>query len=58
MLKGAMEAIKVAERDGDLTSRYSDILTGFSGNKLIGALQRLSQIFSDEKDVIYLEVRV
>lgn len=47
--------IKEAEKNGEVFS--SEILTGFSGEKLVGSLQRLTKLLVDE-DSCYLEVGV
>jgi hypothetical protein len=57
MLKQIIEAIKSAESEGSPLKTESDILTGFSGNKLVGTLQRLTSLFAD-RDACYLEVGV
>lgn len=51
-----IECIKAAERNGVL-NRPSN-LTGFSGNKIIGALQRFPAVYSNQEKVCYLEVGV
>lgn len=52
------QAIESAETSGLMKDVENDILTGYSGEKIIGALQRLTSLFSEEKDVCYLEVGV
>ena len=49
-------AIQEAEVGGDL--RPLSGLTGLSGKKLIGALQRCAEVISREEDSIYLEIGV
>ena len=49
------EAIREAESKGML--KENPILTGFSGKKMMGALQRFAAEFTDEKNC-YLEVGV
>ncbi|MFN5953970.1 MAG: class I SAM-dependent methyltransferase [Dolichospermum sp.] len=58
MLNQIIEAIKEAESTGLITNSNNDVLTGFSGNKLVGSLQRLTSLFSENKDTCYLEVGV
>ena len=53
-----IKAIEDAESYGLVKDTENDILTGYSGEKLMGTLQRLSCLFSEEKDVCYLEVGV
>lgn len=50
------EAIESAKNDG-LLDMKDDILTGFSGETMVGALQRFSKLMLDENSV-YLEVGV
>jgi hypothetical protein len=49
-------AIQDAEKAGDLKNLSG--LSGLSGKKLIGALQRCAEVISREKDSIYLEIGV
>ena len=49
MLNQIIEAIKEAESTGLITNSNNDVLTGFSGNKLVGSLQRLTSLFSENK---------
>ena len=58
MLHLIIQAIKNAESNG-LASKSADrILTGLSGDKLVGSLQRLAYLFSEDKNSCYLEVGV
>lgn len=55
------QAIREAEESGLLGGRNQDVLTGFSGNKLIGTLQRLAALIAQEAqgdDTCYLEIGV
>lgn len=52
-----LEAISAAERDGALVDWDHNVLSGFSGSKLVGALQRLTSLLVN-KDSCYLEVGV
>ncbi len=53
-----LEIIKETERDGLLTDRSEDGLSGISGLKTVGVLQRLARLFADEADACYLEIGV
>jgi hypothetical protein len=58
MLYKIIDAIKESEINGLAFKDNSDILSGFSGNKLVGALQRLSALYEEDGDACYLEVGV
>ncbi|MEH1983305.1 MAG: class I SAM-dependent methyltransferase [Nostoc sp.] len=58
MLNQIIEAIKEAESTGLISTSNNDVLTGLSGNKLVGSLQRIAALFSENKDTCYLEVGV
>lgn len=53
-----LDAILETETQGLLKITNQDILTGFSGEKVIGLLQRFSTVFSDVENACYLEVGV
>lgn len=53
-----IEAIEQANTSGLYVEVGSDILSGFSGNKLVGSLQRLAHLHSENSDACYLEVGV
>lgn len=55
MLDKIIECISSAEKSGLVEGSENSVLTGFSGKKLIGTLQRLSRLYSD---AVYLEVGV
>lgn len=52
------EAIRMANEHGLLEQEQSDVLTGFSGEKLVGAIQRLIEAQKNLKNTCYLEVGV
>ena len=56
-VKNLINAISESEDNGFLKQPDKDILTGFSGEKIIGLLQRFSTLFTEEK-ACYLEVGV
>lgn len=58
MLYKIIDAIKESETNGLISQNNSNILSGFSGNKLVGALQRLSRLYEEDVDACYLEVGV
>ena len=57
-IEGVLEAIRDTEAGGLLTDRRCDGLSGISGLKTVGLLQRLVQLFSGEEDACYLEIGV
>ncbi len=57
MLRKIIEAIKCSESEGAMVDSSEGILTGFSGNKLVGTLQRFTSLFPDD-NICYLEVGV
>lgn len=57
-IQQAAEAIRGAENSGLHTNVDSSILTGYSGKKLIGALQRICSLHSDDPTACYLEIGV
>ena len=50
--------IQATEKAGLLTDRRPDGLSGISGLKTVGLLQRLARLFSSEIDMCYLEIGV
>lgn len=52
------DAIRETERDGHLTDRRSEGLSGLSGARTVGLLQRLAKIYEDVPDACYLEIGV
>jgi tetratricopeptide (TPR) repeat protein/predicted O-methyltransferase YrrM len=53
-----LEAILETETQGLLRITNQEILTGFSGEKVMGILQRFSTLFSQVENTCYLEVGV
>lgn len=58
MLQKVISSIKESEKGGLAFDIDSNILGGFSGNKLIGTLQRLALLYEEDKDACYLEIGV
>jgi predicted O-methyltransferase YrrM len=58
MIEQIINAIKDAEENGLLKSIDNVKVTGLSGNKLVGSIQRLIDVFSDKQDTCYLEIGV
>ena len=58
MLNEILKAIHQAESEGLLTDEKSDILSGYSGNMLMGSLQRLAALYEKDLEACYLEVGV
>ena len=52
------DAIRETERSGQLTDRRSEGLSGLSGARTVGLLQRLAKIYENTPGVCYLEVGV
>jgi predicted O-methyltransferase YrrM len=57
-IKRVLEIIEETNRDGLLTDRRAEGLSGISGLKTVGALQRLAQLFADDAGACYLEIGV
>ncbi len=57
-LKNVIAAIDETERKGILADHRADGLSGISGLKTIGLLQRLVRLFAGEADACYLEIGV
>jgi predicted O-methyltransferase YrrM len=58
-LEDVRAAITAAERDGQVTPpNVREVLTGLSGGKLIGALQRLARLYEGDETCCYLEIGV
>jgi hypothetical protein len=58
MINKIIEAIKEAEINGLSVKTDSNVLSGFSGNKLVGSLQNILALYEEEPDTCYLEVGV
>lgn len=58
MIDQLLDAIREAESQGLAATPESDVLAGFSGEKVIGTLQRLAALYAGEPDCCYLEVGV
>ncbi len=58
ILKEFTDAAKLADSEGLSTKLNTRSLTGLSGNKVIGVLQRLLHVFSGDPHACYLEVGV
>lgn len=58
MLQNIISSIKESEKGGLAFEIDSNILSGFSGYKLIGTLQRLASLYEEDKDTCYLEIGV
>lgn len=52
------EAIRETERDGHLTDRRDEGLTGLSGARTVGLLQRLAKLYERTPNACYLEIGV
>lgn len=57
-LKRVIAAIKETNENGLLTDRRGEGLTGISGLKTVGALQRLARLFNEDRSACYLEIGV
>jgi len=59
MISSILNAIQEAEAHGTLSPEaVRPVLTGLSGDKLVGTLQRLAKLFSTEPDTCYAEIGV
>ena len=58
MINKVIEAIKEAELHGLSIEKKSNVLSGFSGNKLVGSLQKIAALYEEDQEVCYLEVGV
>lgn len=58
MLTRTVEILKQADANPSLPFEAPDVLSGFSGRKLIGTLQRLTGLFVDDGAACYLEIGV
>jgi hypothetical protein len=58
MIDKILDAIKAADLNGAKTVADEKILTGYSGLKIIGMLQRLASLYTGEENSCYLEVGV
>ena len=57
-IERVLEIIEEAERDGLLIDRRDDGLSGISGLKTVGVLQRLAKHFAGDANACYLEIGV
>ena len=57
-IKRVVATIRVTETDGLLTDRSGDGLTGISGEKTVGLLQRLARLFAGDGGACYVEIGV
>ena len=57
-IEKVLEILHETERDGLLNDRRADGLSGISGLKTVGVLQRLAHLFVGETDACYLEIGV
>ncbi len=53
-----LAALRETERQGFLSDRRGDGLTGISGHKTVGAIQRLVGLFAGDEGACYLEIGV
>lgn len=53
-----LAAIRQAEAEGLVANTQTEVLSGLSGDKLVGALQRLTSVFAQDSSAVYLEVGV
>jgi hypothetical protein len=58
MIDKIIKMVEEAEQSGLYREFPKDVLSGYSGNKIIGTLQRLTSLFQEEENVCYLEVGV
>lgn len=58
MIDRILEAISSAEQHGLIGGHDESVLSGFSGRKLIGTLQRLSRLWGGAEQACYLEIGV
>ncbi len=58
MIKNITKAIEESENLGLHNDTAKDILDGFSGEKLVGLMQRLPGLFAHDENACYLEVGV
>jgi precorrin-6B methylase 2 len=58
VIKEVIKQINKTETDGILKSIEGEMLSGYSGKKVIGLLQRLTKLFENQDDVCYVEVGV
>lgn len=58
MIEKLRYAIEQADQHGLLQASAQHVLTGYSGKKIIGTLQRLAALFSETPDTCYLEIGV
>jgi predicted O-methyltransferase YrrM len=58
MIDRVLDAIRQGEAEGLMNNRAETVLSGFSGRKLIGSLQRLAAHWRPEDDACYVEIGV
>jgi len=58
MLNEIIASIRSAEHTGEAGQANKEILTGFSGKKLLGLLQRVNSLFEHDDQACYLEVGI
>jgi tRNA G46 methylase TrmB len=58
MIHDIAQTIQDADRNGLLRHPPEAVLTGYSGNKIVGLLQRLTALLSNQPGIFYLEVGV
>lgn len=57
-IKQVLAAVHEAESQGLLPGTPTSVLTGFSGDKLVGTLQRATKLFAGDDTACYLEIGV
>ena len=57
-IERVFDAIRETEANGLVTDRRDEGLSGISGLKTVGLLQRLARLFEGDKDACYLEIGV
>ena len=57
-IERVLDIIEETERDGLLIDRRDEGLSGISGLKTVGVLQRLAKLFADDAGACYLEIGV
>lgn len=58
MIDKLLDAIREADGKGVLPCSEQDVLSGYSGERVIGALQRMTALYAHEPGLCYLEVGV
>ena len=57
-LKQVIAVLKETEKNGLSSDCHAEGLSGISGLKTVGVLQRLARLFAGETDACYLEIGV